>query len=595
MNLLEAYASDDERPQCYTEQAKGGLSSALSVSVTAAPVVLKGGAHSNALASLSHSGIGIGGLLAKFQGPAHPFKQRLADPNAASATCNPGVGQYEPVFLEDWAFDQQFQDFQKSGFAADATSSAIFGDKRILQDEGGSIQRTNVDTIGRKKKKVDSSLKSVGNFNFDGEVDDTDSPWIEQIKEKLPAPQSVAALSASSSVLTENKQLEAIEAPTKKPPANVHIVEPEEEAEKWERVAEKKMGFVMPPRQQRGSEIADASSTFHGQEQYDYQGRSWIAPPSGIRRETEEHECFIPKKCIKKYTGHSKGVNDIHFFPFTGHLLLSSSNDGKCKIWDVYGDRNVRRTYAGHTEGVRCTQFSDNGLEFLSSSFDRVVRLWDVETGQAKGTFTNRKMGYDVKFRPGDNNVFLMAASDNKIYQWDARTGEVCQEYNYHLQPCNTITFFDKGRKFISTSDDKKILVWEFDIPVPIKYIADPDMHSVPAITIHPSGDYLAGQSMDNTIVVYACGDSVKQIKKKTFTGHNNAGYACRIGFSPNGKLLISGDGHGKLHVWDWKSTKSYRKLQAHDGGPCMGAIWHPLNPSWVATSGWDGSVKLWD
>ena len=86
-----------------------------------------------------------------------------------------------------------------------------------------------------------------------------------------------------------------------------------------------------------------------------------------------------------------------------------------------------------------------------------------------------------------------MAASDNRIYQWDARTGNVCQEYNYHLQPCNTITFFDGGRKFASTSDDKKLLVWEYDIPVPIKYIAEPGMHSIPAITVHPSGEFFAG------------------------------------------------------------------------------------------------------
>ena len=90
-------------------------------------------------------------------------------------------------------------------------------------------------------------------------------------------------------------------------------------------------------------------------------------------------------------------------------------------------------------------------------------------------------MGYQVKFYPRDNNIFLMAASDNKIYQvrhawcsdcvifmfivcsvdcqWDARSGSVVQEYNYHLQPVNTITFYDEGRRFVSTSDDKKVLV----------------------------------------------------------------------------------------------------------------------------------------
>lgn len=84
-------------------------------------------------------------------------------------------------------------------------------------------------------------------------------------------------------------------------------------------------------------------------------------------------------------------------------------------------------------------------------------------------------------------------------------------------------------------------------------------------------------------------------MKKKIFKGHNNAGYACQIGFSPNGKYMMSGDGSGSLFVWDYKSSKIYRKFQAHEGGACMGAQWHPLEPSWVITCGYDGVVKLWD
>lgn len=67
------------------------------------------------------------------------------------------------------------------------------------------------------------------------------------------------------------------------------------------------------------------------------------------------------------------------------------------------------------------------------------------------------------------------------------------------------------------------------------------------------------------------------------------------MGFSPRGNFLISGDGLGKLHVWEWGSSRLLRKFQAHDGGPCMGAVWNPLAPSMIATCGWDNLIKLWE
>ncbi len=37
----------------------------------------------------------------------------------------------------------------------------------------------------------------------------------------------------------------------------------------------------------------------------------------------------------------------------------------------------------------------------------------------------------------------------------------------------NTITYIKSGRKFVSTSDDKKIFIWEFGIPVEIKHMSE--------------------------------------------------------------------------------------------------------------------------
>jgi len=44
-----------------------------------------------------------------------------------------------------------------------------------------------------------------------------------------------------------------------------------------------------------------------------------------------------------------------------------------------------------------------------------------------------------------------------QVYQWDMDSGDLVQEYDYHLAAVNTITFVDEGRRFVTTSDDKTI------------------------------------------------------------------------------------------------------------------------------------------
>lgn len=61
----------------------------------------------------------------------------------------------------------------------------------------------------------------------------------------------------------------------------------------------------------------------------------------------------------------------------------------------------------------------------------------------------------------GETNLFLFS-SHLFPSQWDIRSGEVVQEYDRHLGAVNTITFVDENRRFVSTSDDKSLRVWEW-------------------------------------------------------------------------------------------------------------------------------------
>ena len=181
----------------------------------------------------------------------------------------------------------------------------------------------------------------------------------------------------------------------------------------------------------------------------------------------------MPKKQLYTWKGHTKGVSAIRLFPQSGHLLLSASMDSQVKLWEVYGQRRVLRTFQGHTKAVRDVSFNNDGTRFLSASFDRTVKLWDTETGKCISTFGSGKIPYCVRFNPKPElqHTFVAGMSDKKIMQYDVNSGDVMQEYDRHLGAVNAIEFVEGGNRFVSTSDDKSIRVWEWEIAVDMKYV----------------------------------------------------------------------------------------------------------------------------
>jgi pre-mRNA-processing factor 17 len=88
---------------------------------------------------------------------------------------------------------------------------------------------------------------------------------------------------------------------------------------------------------------------FHGKEEYDYAGRTYMHVPTDVdvnlHGEPGSQQCFLPKNLIHTWSGHTKGVNAIKFFPGSGHLLLSAGLDSKIKVRNDVFDRTFQSDY----------------------------------------------------------------------------------------------------------------------------------------------------------------------------------------------------------------------------------------------------------
>lgn len=512
-------------------------------------------------------------------GPSNPFSTR-----SLGAQQNSLSGHYESAAMSDFDFRNQQRTFDTQGYARNPS---------LYADGYGSSTSEFVGDASR-------AIASNGSTSVDlraGSSSDSRKAAKAMRKKRIGNGGDAAVTEGNGAYVGPWGGWEG---------ESVHVEEgvgpSEEEIQRAEELStnRKKEKAAAEQRRVREEEQGTEKSVFHGKSMYDYQGRTYMHVPTDVdgvdlHGEAGSQGCFVPKGCIHTWTGHTKGVSAVRMFPGSGHLMLSASMDTKIKLWDVYKEGNCLRTFMGHSKAVRDVQFSNDGRRFLSASHDRQMKLWDTETGQCIKAFSNGKTPYCIKFHPDEDkqNIFLAGMNDKKIIQYDMNSGEITQEYNQHLGAVNTLTFVDENRRFVSTSDDKTMRAWDFDIPVVIKYVADPMMHSMPAVAVHPNSKWLATQSLDNTILVYSS-DSLRQNRKKIFKGHTVSGYACEVGFSPDGRFVSSGDGEGNLLFWDWKTSRLLKRIKAHKE-VVISHAWLPHSTSRVVTGSWDGTIKLWD
>ena len=279
----------------------------------------------------------------------------------------------ETAFVSRHAFEEQFNTFHARGYGAEPSGRGLVGDAdAIAANAGDSV----FDANAAKRRKVRGEILSARAAS-DASVADYGA-WAPA-RDGSNKPLSLGDLSA--------EQMEYVKWHAARREANLRARGKLKDED----------GNVLPP---IGGGSADAGasggddadfdagggegrtekSVFHGDSERNYAGESWIKPPKDRKRENDH--CYVPKRCIHTWSGHAKGTQAIRFFPRHGHLLLSAGLDSKVKIWDVHGHGKCMRTYMGHEKALKDIQFTNDGTRFVSTSWDKKIKLWDTETGK---------------------------------------------------------------------------------------------------------------------------------------------------------------------------------------------------------------------
>jgi WD40 repeat protein len=168
---------------------------------------------------------------------------------------------------------------------------------------------------------------------------------------------------------------------------------------------------------------------------------------------------------VVKLVGHKEPVLGGSF-SLDGQQVVTASNDGTARVWDVKSGKEIARLQ-GHDKGVTSAAFSPDGQRVVTGSKDGTARIWDTTPKFPLLAFATLGYHRDVStatFSAHGRLVVTTSWEDNTARVWDVETGkQVAQFSKKDEDKIRDAAFGSEGRRRVVTSGTNIARVWDLE------------------------------------------------------------------------------------------------------------------------------------
>lgn len=225
------------------------------------------------------------------------------------------------------------------------------------------------------------------------------------------------------------------------------------------------------------------------------------------------------------FQDHRRTVNKVNFHPLEPHLLLSGSQDGTMKLFDLR-KKEVVFTFHSNAESVRDVEF--NPLQnpmFAAVQENGNVQLWDLrKTDRCQMQFTAHSGPvFACDWHPEDRRWLATAGRDKTIKVWDMFAAKPSIEYTIQtISPVARVKWRPHRRYHIASSAlvmDFSINVWDVRRPY-IPFAAFTEHKDVTTgIAWRQDPHTFLTTSKDNTLYQHSFRDATRPADKANPSG----------------------------------------------------------------------------
>src|SRR6185295_2025338 len=159
---------------------------------------------------------------------------------------------------------------------------------------------------------------------------------------------------------------------------------------------------------------------------------------------------------LRTLEGHAGPVNAV-VLSADGRTAVSGSTDRMLKVWDVETGQ-VLRTLEAHVGRVNAVALSADGTTLVSGSGD--LKVWDVETGQVRRTLEGHGGWVNAVMLSADGEMAISGSTDGTLKVWDVKTGQVRRTLEGHADEVNSVVLSADRKTAVSSSEDETLKVW---------------------------------------------------------------------------------------------------------------------------------------
>ncbi|MEH2370114.1 WD40 repeat domain-containing protein, partial [Nostoc sp.] len=160
-------------------------------------------------------------------------------------------------------------------------------------------------------------------------------------------------------------------------------------------------------------------------------------------------------------TGHSKRVNAVAFTP-NGKQVISASWDKTLKLWNLETGE-CEHTFQGHSDRVTAVALTSDGKQVISTSWDNTLKLWNLETGKHDRTFHGHRDAVNAVIFTPDGKQAISASHDKTLKLWNLETGKDEHTFQGHSNWVKAVALTPDGKQVISASSDNTLKLWNLE------------------------------------------------------------------------------------------------------------------------------------